>query len=239
MTDPTPTAPASPAADEPVHTWFLLDRSGSMSALHGAVVDGFNEFLSGQKSKQGATLRLTVVQFDDQDPHEVIVSAVALADLGALKPDQFQPRGMTPLYDAIGRVIAAAEHEVATRAEWGLPAEDVVVVVFTDGAENASHEWTHRSIFDLIRAKQEAGWTFVFLGANQDSYATGGGMGVAATHTSNFAPSPVGMKAAWESVDRSVGSYRAKARRRAAGAAGRLVRGREGGRAARPRRRRW
>ena len=38
-------------------------------------------------------------------------------------------------------------------------------------------------------------------------------MGVAATHTSNFAASPVGVKAAWGSVDRSVASYRTKSTR--------------------------
>lgn len=211
--DPTSTTAPPTSADEPVHTWFLLDRSGSMSSLHDAVVDGFNEFLSGQQSKQGAALRLTVVQFDDQDPHEIVVSAAALADMGPLKPHQFQPRGMTPLYDAIGRLIAAAEHEVATRAEWGLPAEDVVVVIFTDGLENASREWTHRRVFDVIESKRRQGWTFVFLGANQDSYAATRRMGVPAAHTSNFAASPAGVQAAWESVDRSVGSYRAKSRR--------------------------
>ncbi len=220
MADPTPaaapsesTAPTPPPSVDPVHTWFLLDRSGSMSSLHGAVVDGFNEFLSGQKAKAGAALRLTVVQFDDQDPHEVVVGPVDLHDVGPLKPEQFQPRGMTPLYDAVGRLIAAAEHEVATRAEWGLPAEDVVVVIFTDGLENASREWDQRRVFDRIRAKQAEGWTFVFLGANQDSYATTRHVGVAATHTSNFAASPVGVKAAWGSVDRSVASYRTKSTR--------------------------
>jgi len=214
MAEPTPVSPASPpAADEPVHTWFLLDRSGSMSALHDAVVDGFNEFLSGQQSKQGAALRLTVVQFDDQDPHEVVVSAVPLAEMAPLKAHQFQPRGMTPLYDAVGRLIAAAEHEVAARAEWGLPAEDVVVVIFTDGLENASREWGHQRVFGVIEAKRKEGWTFVFLGANQDSYETTSRLGMPAAHTSNFAASPDGMKSAWASVDRSVGSYRAKPRR--------------------------
>ncbi len=217
MATPTPATPAdlTPADAEtidPVHTWFLLDRSGSMSALHGAVVDGFNEFLSGQKAKDGAGLRLTVVQFDDQDPHEVVVGPVDLHDVVPLRPDQFQPRGMTPLYDAIGAMIAAAEHEVAARAEWGLPAEDVVVVIFTDGLENASREWDHRRIFDRIKAKQDEGWTFVFLGANQDSYDTTRHMGVRASHTSNFAASPVGVAAAFDSVDRSVASYRSKPR---------------------------
>ena len=86
-----------------------------------------------------------------------MVGPVDLHDVGPLKPGVVPARGMTLLYDAVGRLIAAAEHEVATRAEWGLPAEDVVVVIFTDGLENASREWDQRRVFDRIRAKQAEG----------------------------------------------------------------------------------
>ena len=55
---------------------------------------------------------------------------------------------------------------------------DQLVVVLTDGNENASRRWTRAAIFDRITRLQEQGWTFVFLGANQDSYATGGALGV-------------------------------------------------------------
>jgi hypothetical protein len=36
--------------------------------------------------------------------------------------------------------------------------------------ENASIEWTHPDLFRRVADLRQRGWTFVFLGANQDSY---------------------------------------------------------------------
>ena len=116
MADPTPAAvpsdptpPTEPAAVDPVHTWFLLDRSGSMSSLHGAVVDGFNEFLSGQKAKAGAALRLTVVQFDDQDPYEVVVG-----------PVERERAGGGGHHDVLEALLVAAVHALEEGTEGSL-----------------------------------------------------------------------------------------------------------------------
>merc|ERR1719188_1661538 len=88
--------------------------------------------------------------------------------------------------------------------------ERVVVVTFSDGRENASREHSRKSIFKRINAKREAGWTFVFMGANQDSYAEGGGLGFATRNTQNFAFDGAGARAAYSSVSKGVSSLRAK-----------------------------
>ncbi len=75
----------------------------------------------------------------------------------------------------------------------GAPATDNLVVVFTDGHENASRRWDRGRLFRRISDLQDRGWTFVFLGANQDSYAEGGRLGFADGSTSNFAASPDGV----------------------------------------------
>jgi hypothetical protein len=66
------------------------------------------------------------------------------------------------------------------------------VVIFTDGLENASHEWTHKKLFGRVYALRSKGWTFVFLGANQDSYATGAQRAMPA---GNFRADAVGVAA--------------------------------------------
>ena len=48
-----------------------------------------------------------------------------------------------------------------------------VIIIFTDGDENQSREWDRNSIAQLIKSKETEGWTFVFLGANQDAFAEG------------------------------------------------------------------
>ena len=75
-----------------LHIYFLLDRSGSMESMADDVVGGFNGFLATQQA-DGHDAVLTLVQFDSQDPHEVLVDAVPIAEVRPLDPARFQPRG--------------------------------------------------------------------------------------------------------------------------------------------------
>ncbi len=200
-----------PKTDEPVHIWFLLDRSGSMSHLQAAVVDGFNDFVDEHRNAEART-RLTLVQFDGEDPYEVLVDGKRLDQVRPLRHGQYQPRGMTPLYDAMGSLIDAAELRISDRDSRGKVAEDQLVVVFTDGMENASSRWDRTEIFARIAEKKAEGWTFVYLGANQDSYGVGADLGVADGSVSNWSPTPSGYLAASASVSRATASYRTKAR---------------------------
>jgi hypothetical protein len=113
---------------------------------------------------------------------------------------------MTPLYDAAGLLLDRAE------AHRGDP-DDQLVVVFTDGHENASHEWTHKRLFRRINKLRSLGWTFVFLGANQDSYAVGGQLAMPAGNVSNFHADAAGVSAMTDGLSRSVGEWRRKPRR--------------------------
>jgi len=189
-----------------VDIWFLLDRSGSMQAIADDVVGGFDTFFAEQRRLDG-TATVTLVQFDGQAPHDVLVDAEPLDRVGSLR-GRFQPRGNTPLYDAIGQLLARAERHVA---RGGNPA-DQLVVIFTDGHENASREHTPEQINQRIAGLRAQGWTFVFLGANQDSYATGGRIAMAAGSTANFAATPAGVAASYEGLHRAVAEFRGKAR---------------------------
>ncbi len=125
------------------HIYFLLDRTGSMNPMVDDVVGGFNTFLAEQRA-EGDDARMTLVQFDSQDPFEVMTDAVSLAKVPELTVATFQPRGMTPLLDATGDLIAHAAERVEKRNEAGKKPESIVVVTFTDGEENASHRRHHQ-----------------------------------------------------------------------------------------------
>ena len=169
-------------ADGDSRIWFLLDRSGSMESMAEAVVGGCNYFFSEQRSVSGKA-KVTLVQFDSEDPHEVLLDGVDVASVVPLRAHEFQPRGGTPLLDATAMLLDKAE------ACGGAPTDNLVVV-FTDGAENASHRWTRERLFRRITKMKKRGWTFVFLGANQDSYAEAGALGVRAGSISNFDARP-------------------------------------------------
>ena len=200
----------SPAADSPgADIWFLLDRSGSMASIAPDVVRGFDEFFAEQRAQEGDAT-VTLIQFDDQDPHDVLVDARPLRKVRSIR-GRFEPRGFTPLYDAIARLLDRAERRLARH---GANPADQLVVIFTDGLENASRDWDAQKINGRIADLRKAGWTFVFLGANQDSYATGGQMAMAAGSTANFAASPASVAASYRGLSRSVGEFRRKDRAR-------------------------
>lgn len=195
-------APAGDAAAEGAHIYFVLDRSGSMASIAGDVVGGFNAFVTEQRALPGR-LRMTLLQFDSQDPHEVVFAGRDIMEVPLLGPDDFRPRSATPLFDALGHAIELAEEQASAR-----PEERVVLVTFSDGAENASRRHTRSAVFDRIAAKQREGWAFVFLGANQDSYAAGGGLGFGAKNTQNFAFDSAGTRVAFQAVSEATKSMR-------------------------------
>jgi hypothetical protein len=194
-----------------LHIYFLLDRSGSMNSIAPDVIGGFNGFLSAQQA-DGADAVLTLVQFDSQDAHEVLADSIAIGDVRPLTTGTFQPRGATPLYDAMGHIITdAAIRAERLRAE-KLRSEKILIVTFTDGQENQSVEYTRESIFELISKRTADGWTCAYLCANQDSYAEGGKIGYSAANTQNFAPDAAGSAAAFLSLDAAVSKRRKKMR---------------------------
>jgi len=199
MTDP----------NTPVHISVVLDRSGSMASIAGDIVGGFNEFLAEQRKAPGVA-RVTLVQFDSQDPFEVLIDAVDLREVTDLDRSAYQPRNMTPLYDAVGRMIGRIDTGIAERSERGLPEEDQVVAIITDGLENASSEHTRSTVFELIDERRKAGWVFVFLGANQDVYATGGRMAVSPHNRAMWESSPEGSKKMWKHLSHSARLHRSK-----------------------------
>ena len=189
-----------------VDLWFLLDRSGSMQSIASDVVGGFDAFIA-EPRRQPGTATMSFVQFDDHDPHERVFTALPIDRVRSIA-GRFQPRGSTPLYDAIGLLLDRIERHVAR----GNHPADQLVVVFTDGQENASRHWTAQGINARVADLRAAGYTFVFLGANQDSYATTRDLAMARGSTANFAASPAGVREAHRALSENVSAYRAKRR---------------------------
>ena len=187
--------------------WYLLDRSGSMGAIAEYVVQGYDEFVAEQRKEKGEAT-MTLVQFDGEDIHDVVFDARPLAEVKSIA-GRFEPRGTTPLHDAIALLLDRAE---AHLRHSGADPADQLVVIFTDGHENASRRWTAPATFERIEGLRKAGWTFVFAGANQDSYATGSAIGVVEGNTSNFTASPTSVLATHRGLTRSVREWRGKSR---------------------------
>jgi len=185
----------------------LLDRSGSMIPLREAVVAGANEFLHQQAQTPGRC-RISLAQFDSEDPFALLVDARRIDKVAQLTAVNYEPRAATPLYDAIGALIRRADRRIKKRQRRGRTPEEQIVMIFTDGLENASWEFSRKEIFKLISKRQAAGWTFVFMGANQDAYTTGRELGIPEGNISNWDASDDGARVAQRSVSRALAARR-------------------------------
>ena len=149
---------------------FLLDRSGSMESCWDDTIGGFNAFLDEQKATGGT---LTLIQFDHE--YQLTFERTKIDEVTPLTRETYRPRGSTALLDAIGRLIK----------DWKASSNPSVVIL-TDGYENASHKFTKAHIKDLIEQKTKDGWTFAYLGANQDAFAEASSIGIAPGCTMNY-----------------------------------------------------
>ena len=191
-----------------LHLYVLLDRSGSMSSMADAVVEGFNTLLAEQQA-DGPDARLTFVQFDGEDPQEVVVDAIPLAEMAPLSMQQFVPRGSTPLLDSTGRLLGKA----IVRANGVGAAESVVFATITDGHENASTEFELDAIVKTIEERKAAGWTFVFLGADPSAYDEAEKLGYDARSVQQWAADGDGARRAFLSLSEATTARRSKLRR--------------------------
>jgi Mg-chelatase subunit ChlD len=146
------------ATENPVHIYFVLDRSGSMTAIRDDVVGGFNSFVDRQRGERGDCL-MTLVQFDSADPFEVLLDARQLSTVRALAPG-LPAAGGTPLYDAMG-TRSRTRRSAPSSAPPPARTEEIVFVTFSDGQENASHEYDRTKVFEAIK-KRGARLSFVF-----------------------------------------------------------------------------
>jgi hypothetical protein len=178
-----------------------------MEPIRQDVVGGFNAFLTEQQAVPDAAT-FTLVQFDSQDPYEVLHDHVDLAGVPPLRLEQYVPRASTPLYDAIGRGILELEAALALLPD-GVGPERVIFVIVTDGAENASNEFTRDRVTALINAKKELGWDFVFLSADLEAFEDAGRMGVDMSASLMFSKSKRGNDAAWDLTSKKIRERRA------------------------------
>lgn len=190
----------------PIHVAVVLDRSGSMATIADDMVGGFNTFLAEQRRTPGHCA-VTLVQFDGPDPFEVLVDGVPLAEVTDLDRSRYVPRGNTPLLDAVGRMIAQVDARQAAD-----PDEDQIVLVITDGLENASREFDLATVRRLIEERRAKGWAFVFLGADQDAFTEGGRLGASAANRIVWEKTRAGSKQLWEDTSDAVASQRARSK---------------------------
>jgi uncharacterized protein YegL len=176
---------------------FLLDRSGSMGGLESDTIGGYNALLEKQKNVPGEAL-VTTVLFDDR--YELLHDRIIIKGISPITGQDYYVRGNTALWDAIGKTIQKIANAHQHTDENQRPGKTLMVIT-TDGMENASREYTHQKVRQMIEyQKAEFGWEFLFLGANIDAIATAGKFGIAADRAVNYHADGAGTRLNYEAV---------------------------------------
>jgi uncharacterized protein YegL len=168
------------------HLALIVDRSGSMHSIQEDMNGAIRELLSKQDQEPGKLL-IDICTFDSEI--EFPFTDASAADV---VEDVISARGTTSLLDAIGVTVTRMGRKFSAMPEDQRPGT-VIVVVVTDGYENSSKEYTRATIKKMVEDQtHQWGWTFMYLAANVDAFATGGGMGFRTGQTIAYAASSVG-----------------------------------------------
>jgi len=153
----------------------VIDESGSMGSVRNDTIGGFNTFLETHQKMPGEA-KLTLVKFDTK--YDIVHNGLDIQKTPPLNSKTYSPSGMTALLDAVGKTIDAVGKRLDATPEEEKP-EKVIMVIMTDGEENSSREYKIEDVKRKMKHQQDVyKWDVVFMGADQDAWAAGGGMGV-------------------------------------------------------------
>jgi hypothetical protein len=131
---------------------FVLDRSGSMSGSEEDIVVSVNKMLAEQRLVIG-NLTVHITTFDN---HIDMIRSQSVYDVQDISFNDVKARGSTALLDAIGITFNEVDPENQKQG---------VMVIATDGMENASSHFNYTEIKAMIKEKEKIGWKVMYLGA--------------------------------------------------------------------------
>ena len=149
-----------------VHNLIILDESGSMEPIKKSIIQGFNEIVQ--------TIKGIEKEFSEQEHFISLISFNGLGQkllhfidpaskLQQIDSTTYQPNASTPLFDAMGFGINKLRQVVK-----GINNYNVLVTILTDGEENASREYSGKTIKLVIEELKLNRWTFTYIGTDHD-----------------------------------------------------------------------
>lgn len=169
-----------------IYNLIILDASGSMRSIYNQALTGVNETIAtirmAQEKHPDMPQFLTLASFSAGDKFlNRIYTAKPIDEVRDITPEDYPLLGCTALYDAMGTTISELQQKITHD-------DRVLVTVITDGYENASLTWSGEQIKSLVEELRQMGWTFTYIGADQDVEEVAGRIGV--RNTLRFSSNP-------------------------------------------------
>lgn len=184
---------------------LVLDESGSMACRWKETIDSVNKFMDEQKASPGR-LEMVLTKFSSTFN---MMGPKAAADFPSLNSANYCPSGSTALLEALGQTIDRVGEILANRGAAIRP-ELVIVVVMTDGEENASSaQWTAQRVSQMIaHQEQNYAWQFVFLGVGGKAFLQHAGLGIDVGTSMALGQDPIAVASAFASTSSNLRAYR-------------------------------
>jgi uncharacterized protein YegL len=145
---------------------MILDESGSMETIRDQIIKSINDLITEQKQIKERPATFTLVKFNDY-VNKVMVNK-PLSNVNNLTRYDYIPNGSTALYDAIGETI-----------NWFNEKTNLLMIIVTDGQENASKKFTRNQINKMIDDKKTNNdWTYVYLSSDLNTELQGNNIGL-------------------------------------------------------------
>jgi uncharacterized protein YegL len=185
----------------------IIDRSGSMFGLTKDTIGGFNSFLTEQKKNTTGKVKLSLIQFDDK--YQIDYDGVDINDVKELTTETYTPRGSTALLDAVGKTIVTVGERLAKTPEEERPGQ-VIFLIITDGAENASSEYIAPGrVAEMVKHQTEKySWTFTFMGGGSAAFEQAKHIGICMNNSYLYSANPNGTANVYTSFSNGISRRR-------------------------------
>lgn len=190
----------------PKETYYLLivDASSSMNPLTKSTISGVNEQIDSikqlEKEFPDQKYNMSFMHFNNTVTIEY--TARQSSALEHISETNYKCSGMTALLDAIGVGVRDLNEKIGDKIASGEAA--AVVVIVTDGEENASREFDGSKVKSMIEELQATNrWTFTFVGANIDSISTASRYGINVKNVMQFSGDELSNKKVYASMAKS------------------------------------
>ena len=166
---------------------MVLDRSGSMSDCVNETISGFNEQIQMikdlQKRHPEQKFYISLTTFNHLIDHGF--SECLVDEVKELTHNSYTPEGGTALLDSIGESVMNLKASKGN--EFESDEATAVVVILTDGHENASKIFKLDTIRNMIRELEASNnWTFSFLGSTVDAIEVAVSMNIRRQNSAQF-----------------------------------------------------
>ena len=189
---------------------YVVDRSGSMGGVREVTLSGLNEQI--QKIQDLAAKNPdqkyygTIILFNDEV--NISVRNTSAEKLNELKLEDYVPRGMTALFDAVHEGIEAMREDAGGDLKDDSLNTTVSVVILTDGLENSSNKNNVFNVPHTIKELESTNkWVFSYVGANHDVKIAAESMNIKGSNAIAYSGSNVGTSEAFARMSRGTERY--------------------------------